>query len=146
MDQLAEQPIQQPIAPFIREINQLHDFFTAWLAGQLPQTKETFSRFTDVTAQDFTLISPQGSMVDRHGAEAWIWDAHGRRPGLHIWIERPQIRAHRGDVTVICYEEWQAEGETTSARLSTAVFVAAADTPNGIRWLHVHETWLPTAT
>jgi hypothetical protein len=40
------------------------------------------------------------------------------------------------------YEEWQViEGETRG-RLSTALFRNREGTPNGIEWVHLHETWM----
>ncbi|MFX0092506.1 MAG: hypothetical protein ACFFBD_12150 [Candidatus Hodarchaeota archaeon] len=40
------------------------------------------------------------------------------------------------------YEEWQEIDGQTIARLSTALFRKCFDAPNGVEWLHAHETWL----
>jgi hypothetical protein len=48
-----------------------------------------------------------------------------------------------GDILLVTYEEWQQSGDQTTARLSTALFRDKPDAPNGLEWLHVHETWLP---
>lgn len=46
---------------------------------------------------------------------------------------------------LVTYEEWQrhalASMPPDNGRLSTALF----DCADGLRWLHVHETWLPAA-
>ena len=60
-----------------------------------------------------------------------------------MWIERAQLRFDSADLLVATYEEWHQTGDRTTARISTGVFRHEAGAPNGLLWLHVHETWLP---
>ena len=46
------------------------------------------------------------------------------------------------DITLVTYEEWQDEGSGERGRISSALFRSRVGTPNGLEWLHVHETWL----
>jgi hypothetical protein len=87
---------------------------------------------------------PGSSWSDRLLAQ--LRAAHGSRPGWRIWIERPALRFREAGLAAATYEEWQrsADGAVTG-RLSTVVFRALPGTPNGLAWLHVHETWLPEA-
>ena len=48
-----------------------------------------------------------------------------------------------GDRALVMYEEWHSLKGEESARLSTVLFEKRAGAPNGVAWLHVHETWLP---
>jgi hypothetical protein len=48
-----------------------------------------------------------------------------------------------GALCLVTYEEWQHLSGTASGRISSAWFRARSDTPHGVEWLHVHETWLP---
>lgn len=45
------------------------------------------------------------------------------------------------EVTVCRYEEWQTTPDGENGRVSTVVFRVDADTPGGLSWVNVHETW-----
>lgn len=129
--------------PWEREIVELHDFFAQWFGGRLPATDAAFARFADTMTPEFTIIAPTGTLLGRAELLPRLRAAHGSSPGCQIWIERPALRATHGDVIVATYEEWQRHaGRAATARLSTVVFRAQPATPNGLVWLHVHETWL----
>ena len=40
------------------------------------------------------------------------------------------------------YEERQEREGATTVRLSTVLFQVRADRRNGLKWPHLHETWL----
>jgi hypothetical protein len=131
------------LAPWHAEIVGLHEFFQGWLDGTLPPTDAAFARLVDATGDEFTLITPAGDVVTREPLLAQLRAAHASRPGWRMWIERAELRFQRGDLTVATYEEWQQAGDAITAQISTAVFCDRPGAPNGLLWLHVHETWLP---
>jgi hypothetical protein len=133
------------LEPWHAEIVELHEFFQGWLGGTLPATDAAFARLTDTIDPAMILITPAGEVITRDVLLAQLRAAHGSRPGWRMWIERAQLRCRSGDLTVAAYEEWQQAGDTTTTRISTAVFRNHPGTPNGLVWLHVHETWLPSA-
>ncbi len=125
-----------------REIDGLHRFFEEWFTGRLAQTWEVYARFADVTAPEFHLISPTAAMINRDQALTWVWNIHAERPESRIWVENVQLTAVRGELYVATYEEWQEGPDGRTVRLSTALLEEDdAKRPNGLRWLHVHETW-----
>lgn len=128
------------------EIVELHRFFVGWFNGDLPDTDAAWSQFENAVDPDFTLISPDGMVLAREvllGALRGRNASHPPEDGFHIWIKNFTCR-HAGEThVVVTYEEWQRLKGEERARLSTAVFVRRPSTPNGVRWLHVHETWLP---
>lgn len=128
------------------EIVELHHFFIAWLGGELPKTAEVFARFSATAAPSFTIIGPSGQLVERTALVEGLYAAHGSRPNLEIWIERPLLRLRTGQLSLVTYEEWQREAGKVTARQSSALFIDAPSTPNGLAWLHVHETWMPDRT
>lgn len=132
-----------PLPPWHAEIVELHEFFQGWLDGTLPPTDAAFARLVDSTGAQFTLISPSGELATREALLRDLRAAHGSRPGWRMWIERAQLRCQRGGLAVATYEEWQQDAAGTTARISTAVLAEQAGAPNGLAWLHVHETWLP---
>jgi hypothetical protein len=128
-----------------REIQQLHNFFQAWLEGSLPATDAAFARFTEATAPGFTLIGPDGSVAGRDETAAWIRTAHGTRRGFKLWTDEHTLRAAGADWALCTYREWQTRDGVTTARISTALLVADSNAPAGLSWMHVHETWMAGA-
>jgi hypothetical protein len=126
-----------------REIVELHQFFEAWFTGKLSQTETDYTRFAQVMATGFTMVSPDGVLLDRDPLLKSLYDAHNKRRDTRIWIKNVQLRQQHGDIFIVTYEEWQSEKDVQTARLSTVVFRQKSDAPNGLEWLLVHETWLP---
>ena len=124
------------------EITQLHQFFQDWYNNQLTPTDVNFARCVDVLSKDFSIIFPSGDMVQCQPLLDTLRKAHNSRDGMRIWIENVQALHQIGGVILATYEEWQEiEGQVT-ARLSSVLFREAQSTPNGVSWLHVHETWI----
>jgi len=132
------------------EITELHRFFQDWFNGAIPDDDETFDRFAGVMGKGFVIVTPEGRTVERAALVEGLRASHGRwrqseTGGGRIWIENVDVR-HEGDgLTAVTYEEWQEVDGRVRGRLSTALFRPKTDAPNGIEWLHAHETWLPDA-
>ena len=73
---------------------------------------------------------------------AGLRSAHGTRPGARIWTTNVQLHQQNGDLTLLSYQEWQVIAGVQTRRQSSVLFGARASAPNGIEWLHLHETWL----
>ena len=115
------------------EIVELHRFFEQWLSGEI----DDFSRCDRVLATDFTMVGPGGDLQAREALVRGLLDAHGQR-NVSIRVEKVVSNELGPGLTLARYEEWQ----DSRGRLSTAVFRDRADTPNGIEWVTVHETWI----
>lgn len=135
-----------------QEVIELHRFFEAWFLGDLPDTDEGFARFAGVMGERFRIVSPSGAMtgIDRLGPSlrgahgAWASDdVKGR-----IWIENVDVRIldERAGLCLVTYEEWQEKGAPARGRRSSAVLKRDTAAVAGLRWLHVHETWLPSGS
>ncbi|MEZ4512872.1 MAG: hypothetical protein R3C62_13455 [Chloroflexota bacterium] len=125
-----------------QEILDLHRFFEEWFAGRLPESDEAFARATVALGEAFVLVSPNGRLTDRHTLMNGLRGEHNGRSHFRIWIEKFQLQQQQGDIAIATYEEWQEIGDTVTSRQSTAVFQQDFATPNGVKWLHVHETWI----
>lgn len=123
------------------EIRELHDLFTRWYVGIEPNTDEAFARFADVMADDFVMVTPDGRRLDRQEVLGFVRAGAGSR-SLTIETRRHDYRGGAGGMHVMMYEEWQRIDDEETGRYSTAVFRERADTPNGIEWVLVHETWI----
>lgn len=123
-----------------REIEDLHVFFENWLGGVFAQDGAAFERLEQALAPSFVIINPEGTESTRDPLITGLYKGHGSRSGLRIQIKNPSLRFENDNVIVATYEEWQDYAETSTARLSTVIFEKLG--AEGLRWLHVHETWL----
>jgi hypothetical protein len=127
----------------ITEVRDLHQFFQDWFAGAIAQSEENFTRVTHALNERFVLISPGGALAEYATVIEWLRSGYGTRPGFRLWTERITLRHQEGDVALVTYEEWQETDAGVTTRLSSALFRRRDQAPNGVEWLHVHETWLP---
>lgn len=126
------------------EVFELHRFFQEWYLGEVDDPNgEAFGRVSEVLAEEFHIVTPEGKMLGRSEILTAVRGGHGSKPAdFRIRTEKCHFRAGGRGIGVVTYEEWHDEGGKSQGRLSTAVFQDRADAPNGVRWVHVHETWL----
>jgi len=127
-----------------REVVELHQFFQDWYNGDIPPTGENFTRLANVLSDDFVIIGPDGEATPRAPLVSGLRQAHNSRTGFEIKIEQFRFHWQVGDIALATYQEWQSghQSKKRSGRLSTVIFKKQPETPNGLAWLHVHETWL----
>lgn len=125
------------------EVVGLHRFFQEWYRGEIDAAGEGFSRMSDVLAEGFHLISTDGRLVGRSEILASVRGAHGSKPAdFRIRTGECHFRVGSRRMGVVTYQEWHEEGGERRGRISTAVLHDRADAPNGVEWIHVHETWI----
>ena len=124
------------------EVEALHEFFVGWFSGRLPKTAfETglLARFDP----EFILIPPAGVVLNRDGLANMLREAYGSNPEFRIAIRNVQLRRELNGCLLATYEEWQrnalASDPPDNGRVATVVFKQSEP----LKWLHVHETWLP---
>lgn len=120
------------------EIERVHGFFVGWFAGDASRRMEEFS---STLAEEFFIVSPDGTVRDRVAINDAVANAFGTR-SVEIDIANVVVRSSIGDVVFATYEERQAVESTRTARQSTVAMVADVDAPYGWRWLWVAETWM----
>jgi len=127
------------------EIRELHEFFQDWFLGRLPAGDESFQRFARAMDPAFTMITPAGALVDLADLTARLRQAHGSRAdsGFTIRVRPVSVLKLDDGLALAVYEEWQSGPEGESAWTSSALLRRDKTAPGGIRWLHVHETYLP---
>ena len=128
------------------EIHDLHVFLDGWLGGKLPRDAETYAGFEAVFEPGFVMISPNGATTRLADLLRNLEGAHGARAGavppFAIRIEKLTPLQIWSDQALVAYEEWQDLPEGTTARQSSVLLRRAPETRNGVRWLHLHETWI----
>ncbi|MCB9137863.1 MAG: hypothetical protein H6642_05900 [Caldilineaceae bacterium] len=125
----------------IFEVEDLHRFFEDWFKGRLPQTADAFKRFDAAVAPEFQLITPAGEKIGGPALRDWIWSIHGTRQNTSMWVDEAEGAAARPGLVLVTYREWQDGPDGESVRLSSALLEEDERAPNGVRWVHVHETW-----
>lgn len=124
-----------------KEVRELHRFFQDWYRGKLDD--EAFRRFPGVMGEGFTIILPDASVLPRETIVEAVRSQKGSDAEAELWIENVRVIHSESEFVVATYEEWQGrEGRDARGRLSTVVFMRDEETPNGLIWRHVHETWL----
>ncbi len=123
------------------EIVELHQFFEDWFSAS-DESSIDLDRVAEALAADFTMVGPDGRLVEAEELLAALREARGSKPGLRIWIDRVRVLHRSGDMTVAMYEERQKSEGGESRRVSTAVFRDFEQNPNALEWLHVQEKWL----
>lgn len=131
------------------EVVELHEWIEQWSNAELPLTDEAFARFGDVIATSFLIVDPDGTTSAQTPILEALRKAHGRWEPAHYPI-RIDIRNFRllhssGEHALAMYEEWHESeiGKLKVGRLSTVLFGPSATAPNGLEWLHLHESWVP---
>lgn len=121
------------------EIEDLHTFFQDWFNGSID--KHQLSRFEQVLADEFKLITPNAEVFDKSTILDTIEKGYNTQSDRKIWTENVTIQAVEG-VVIATYHELQENRGEKNRRLSTAVFRYKQETPNYCQWIRVHETWI----
>ena len=125
-----------------REIEELHEFFVGWFSGALPLS-EFENGFLVRFDADFLLIPPAGSLLTLDQLKDGIYRNHDTNPDFRISLRNVQVQRVFDTHVLATYEEWQrnalASKPPDNARIASVIFQRSRP----LRWLHVHETWLP---
>jgi hypothetical protein len=126
------------------EVEALHEFFVGWFSGALPAA-EFEPGFLSRFEADFLLVPPAGTLLSLDQLADGVEFAHATNPDFRIAIRNVTLRREIDGHILATYEEWQrnalASTPPENARIATVLFRDARP----LRWLHIHETWLPEA-
>ena len=118
-------------------VSETHVEIEGWFSGLEPGVLPVLlARFSP----QFSMIAPNGNVLDVNGVEVLFEQLRGARPGLNITLsEFKGIALHAGGA-VVSYRELQEEhnGNRTDRR-ATVVF--EIDANGKVLWRHLHETF-----
>lgn len=116
----------------------LHGFIADWLAGRVDDA--AFSRFESALAPEFRIVSGDGDVTQRDRFLAGFRDARDTESAdFRIDVRNVRTRPVGDGLAVATFEEHHG-GADSSVRVTSALLRADADAPDGVAWLHVHET------
>lgn len=122
-----------------QEIIELHDFFQAYFLGE----EDSQARAEAAMHPDFTIVGPDGVVSDRGATLEMLRGGQGGLTTFVLSTHDHRLLHSNDEVIMASYVEAQQRGEGPNERLSTVVFLVDPEGPNGLRWLRVHETWMP---
>ncbi len=121
---------------WIAEIDELHAWFEAYFLALESST----DRMEVALASGFTMTDPSGATSSRQEVIATVVAGHGHAESLVIETSDHRL-IHAGDEVIVAgYTETHHLRDRRNDRRTTVVFVADSQGPNGLRWLHAHET------
>jgi hypothetical protein len=124
-----------------REVVALHTFFQAWFRSGIDAPD--FVECERALGPGFSMIGPDGEMHGRDAVLERLRRARGAYPAdFRIEVSDPAAIWTRGEAVLLEYTERQYRDGRTDARRSTALFLASAGAPRGVKWRHLQETWL----
>jgi len=132
-------------AAAVREVHDFHGFLADWFSGRAAAGSGALAELHRRFAPDLQYIMPGGAIGDAATVENILAGTHGKAPSIAIEVRNVAVRRADAASVLVTYEEHQTGGNDDTSRLSTALFVAKPDAPNGVGWFHVHEVWLVSA-
>ena len=124
-----------------KEVEELHEFFGKWYRSQV--LKEAISRVSDVLADEFHIVTPEGHIIERDRLLQMLESRHGSMSDMEMQVEDIRLRFNEGGVIIVTYQEWGQTGKYSKRTMISAVLRSHPDKPNGLEWLHVHESLMP---
>lgn len=126
---------------YFKEVLDTHVLIRHWL-GDAEAHADLCDKLLSRFSPTFSMVTPDGALLDFAALHAFFSTQRGARPGLHIEIIDLQLIAENERGATVTYEEiQQLPGQQATRRFSTAVF--ERDNEGHAIWRHLHETSLP---
>jgi len=140
--------VSETLAQVRAEVETLHDFFTGWFSGALPESGEAFARgLADHLHPAFEIVLPSGTVHDRNGILTPVRQAWGTNPDFCTVVRDVRVlgewmpgKSAAGLVLAAYVEAQTGARNTTPAdnlRHATVLFERIA---GRLVWRHLHET------
>ncbi|CAM6007876.1 unnamed protein product [Sphagnum balticum] len=113
-----------------------------WLRGDVPNSHQVHNRLKSVLAPDSSLVHAYGIISNPYKEIDSFHSLYGSQKGktFAIWADRIRTMEISDDSWVVRFDKWQRTGLTF---FFLCLFIQAnVDTPNGLQWKLIHETWL----
>ncbi len=140
--------LSKTLAEVRAEIEALHDFFTGWFNGTLPESGEVFAQgLTDHLHPDFEIVLPSGTVCNRDGLLTPVQQAWGTNPEFRAVVRDVRVLGEwrpgesGAGLVLATYVEVQTGARNTTPadnlRHATVLFERSSE---HLVWRHLHET------
>jgi hypothetical protein len=123
------------------EPGRMHDAIEAWFTDG-----DDLDPFADALAEEFRIVSPDGTTRDREAIVGSMREAAGVHAGADppfvVEVRDVEHRESVADRHLVTYEEHQRIDGAWEARTSSVWLREDDEAPGGLAWVHLHETWL----
>lgn len=125
------------IARAEHSIQHVHELIQRVFSHPVSETQAVFGGLMAVFAEDFSMVSPTGTLFDRQQVEQLFRRIAGTRSGLEIEIDEVQVAWRAGVNVAMRYKEIQHLQGVTQARWALAILECSE---RGVVWRCLHET------
>ena len=135
----------------IKEVHDLHRWYVKFFHGNSKKANLYDKEFVSRFHTSFTMIKPDGTtLLHYDNLIKIVKNMYFCNPDIAIKCRNVEVLNATPAMVVVRYEEYIKnslnEENRNNARLSTGVLVLpprGIQSPNGLQWLTIHETWLP---
>ena len=120
-----------------KEIRELLSFLASYHNASIP---DDVNRLETCFSDNMYLISVSGRKIAKHELIKGIKLSYGSTKEASYWAENTTIEELGEGYYLAIFTEHRKTKGTTNSRISTSIFVPNQNAPNGVQWLHIHDT------
>ncbi|CAM6100642.1 unnamed protein product [Calypogeia fissa] len=125
------------------EIVEYQIYLEKWLRGQVDTSDSGFWRLIHTMDEKSSLVFAHGTEGNAHLTIDGLRSLHGAVPQFVIWVDRVRVKKLSEGAWSVIFDKWERPTpEELHCKIISSVLVSQAGTPNGLKWVHIHETWL----
>ncbi|KAJ4720516.1 Sucrose-phosphatase [Melia azedarach] len=72
--------------------------------------------------------------------EKMYGDKQGKK--YQVWVDRVSSAQIGSDAWLVKFDKWESSGDEWQCCLTTVLMSSQATAPDGLKWMHMHQTWL----
>ena len=127
-----------------QEVRDIHAFLERWYNGEVEKTEDNLARYGNVLDLGYQAVDPHGAIIRRALALDTLRGTYGKwrdsaEPGK-IEIANLELRFILDSLVAVTFDEYHSANNRTRRLKTTAVLRVRHGTPNGVEWLHTHQS------
>lgn len=126
------------------EIVEYQLYLEKWFRGQIENSDAGFWRLKYTMDEKAPMVFAHGTEANSRLTIDKARSFHGALPHFVSWVDRIRIQKVSAGAWSVIFDKWQkaSPAEELSCKITSALLINQEGTPNGLKWLQTHETWL----